>query len=111
LARCAADYDIDTTRTDSCDPTNFCSRQSLDRPWDDCTFGKIELVNGSMDRVDLDRGHNVEACLLETEAEPARASEQINASRPRHALRPPASRRRQFWHMSYELSRTKRELY
>jgi hypothetical protein len=68
LAWRAAEHAIDCSRTDAEQSSHFLGCESLDRSGDYRSFGEIELVNGAMNRVDLDCAGDVKAGLFKSQA-------------------------------------------
>ncbi|GAB4361009.1 MAG: hypothetical protein Kow00114_15180 [Kiloniellaceae bacterium] len=68
LARCASEDAIDRTVADSGSLPDRGTAQSFDSAGDYRGIGKVELVDGTVNRIDLDGGGDVEARLLEAEA-------------------------------------------
>jgi hypothetical protein len=75
LARSTSKNDIDAATTDPCALPDFFACQADNRPGQDGAAGEIECVDGAMDRVDFNGGHEVEACLLEAQAKTASTRE------------------------------------
>jgi hypothetical protein len=81
LARRTAKDNIHRGISDSGHATDIRSVDFRDASTNSCAGGKIELVNGPVDRIVLDGSGYVEARLLKSEAHPARTREQIHAKR------------------------------
>jgi hypothetical protein len=71
LAGRPAEYAIDDTIADTGRKTNFGARQTNNGTRNNSGVREIEFMNGTMDGVDLDRCHYVEARLLKSEAHAA----------------------------------------
>jgi hypothetical protein len=68
LAWRAPKYNFHALTPNPCLTPNLVSGQTCNRPRQHCALGKVVLVNRAMDRVDLNGGHNIKACLLEAQS-------------------------------------------
>jgi hypothetical protein len=57
-------------------------RKPDDRADEQCSIRKVEVVDGSVDGIELDGGGNVESRLLEAERHPSGTSEEIDGKWP-----------------------------
>lgn len=75
----AAEDDVDRPIADARPAADGIAGQTDDAGANRGRVGKVELVNRAVNRIDLDRRRNVEARLLESERQTARAREQVDA--------------------------------
>lgn len=80
MARSPPKYHVDLAVSDAGGGPNLFAGQRSHRSWNNGASRKVEFVDGGMHRVDFDRGDDIEAGLLETQAEAASASEEIDAN-------------------------------
>jgi hypothetical protein len=79
LARCAAKDDVHSAVLYPGVVADVLSVDVGHAAADRCAVGKVEFMRRAMNWVVFDAGGDIEACLLESEAHPSRAREQVNA--------------------------------
>jgi hypothetical protein len=88
LTRSAAEYDLDLPTAYSGPISDFRARQGGNRLCQHRAVWKVVLVDSAMDWVDFYRGNDIEASLLEAQAESSRTGKQIDSYRTRHRQSP-----------------------
>jgi len=79
LARSASHYDIDVSLSDACQPTKLFAGRFHDARANGGAIGEVELMHRAMNRVDIDRGYDIEAGLFEAETQSSRAGEEVDS--------------------------------
>src|ERR1700723_2001487 len=82
LARSSAEHRIDARVAEIGGVANFSARYFRSVGANRRAARKIELVNGRMDRIDFDRGGDIETGLLESQRQSSGSCEEVDADRP-----------------------------
>jgi hypothetical protein len=86
LAGSTAEYNVDTRAPQLCRLANICPGKSRCIGTNRGAFGEVELMDGTVHRIDLHSRPNLETGLLEAERQSSGPCKEVHTDRPSSAL-------------------------